>query len=140
MHSKTETYQGILPIEQLCGFSRNIYLRLQIVLEIKDGGFHACRSHFRKHICGLCGKKPLPVGNNNREPSSDGNDRRMVIIGRSRGKGSQWGATGRDGANCDSPEKTLPGNLGNLMYDDNEVGDVAFYDDCGVCLSLSFEK
>ena len=63
----------------------------------------------------LCGKKPLPVGNNNREPSSDGNDRRMVIIGRSRGKGSQWGATGRDGANCDSPEKTLPGNLGYLM-------------------------
>ena len=95
--------------------SRNIYLRLLIVLEIKDGGFHACRSHFRKHICGLCGKKPLPVGNNNREPSSDGNDRRMVTIGRSRGKGSQWGATGRDGANCDSLEKTLPGNLGYLM-------------------------
>ena len=120
--------------------SRNIYLRLLIVLEIKDGGLHACRSHFRKHICGLCGKKPLPVGNNNREPSSDGNDRRMVIIGRSRGKGSQWGATGRDGANCDSLEKTLPGNLGNFMYDDNEDGDIALNDDCGVCLSVRFEK
>ena len=85
-------------------------------------------------------QKPLPVGNNNREPSSDGNDRRMVIIGRSRGKGSRWGATGRDGANCDSLEKTLPGNLGNFMYDDNEDGHVAFYDDCGVCLSVRFEK
>ena len=84
------------------------------MLEIKDGGSHACRSHFRKHICGLCGKKPLPVGNNNRERSSDGNDRRMVIIGRSRGKGSRWGATGRDGANCDSPEKTLPGTWATL--------------------------
>ena len=64
----------------------------------------------------------------------------MVIIGRSRGKGSQWGATGRDGANCDSLEKRLPGNLGNFMYDDNEDGDIALYDDCGVCLSVRFEK